>query len=85
VERDVSVRVLPVDRAEIERMVDETRMSRLLGMGRGKPAGDRVALIDALIRLAGIASAMEDCLVEIDVNPIIVLPDRRGVKALDAN
>jgi acyl-CoA synthetase (NDP forming) len=84
VERDVSVRVLPVDRAEIERMVDETRMSRLLGMARGKPAGDRVALIDALIRLAGIASAMEDCVAEIDVNPIIVLPDRRGVRALDA-
>jgi hypothetical protein len=51
---------------------------------RGKPAGDRVALIDALIRLAGIASAMEDCVAEIDVNPIIVLPDRRGVRALDA-
>ena len=84
VEDDVSVRVLPVGREEIERMVDETRMSKLLGRARGKPPADRSALIEALSRLATLADRFQDCIVEIDINPLVVLPEGRGVRALDA-
>ena len=83
-EDDVSVRVLPVDRAEIARMVGETRMSKLLERARGKPPADRPALIDTLTRLAALANALQDCIAEIDVNPLVVLPAGQGVRALDA-
>ena len=51
---------------------------------RGKAAGDVDALLDAVMAVADYAQANADQLVELDVNPVLVLPEGRGVLAVDA-
>ena len=80
--RDVSLRVLPVDEAEIRIILAELRGAKLLQGQRGVPAAD----VDAVARaIAGIARAVWTLgpdLVAMEVNPLLV----RGseVEALDA-
>ena len=56
---------------------------RLRGF-RGQPKADEEALIDAMVRLSQFAAHHADRLSEMDVNPVIVLPQGQGVLALDA-
>jgi len=45
---------------------------------------DLDALEDALVRVSYLAMYMAGHLAEWDINPIVVLPSGRGVKAVDA-
>ena len=44
---DVALRVLPVGPDEVDAMLDETRLGRLLAGVRGRPPADRSSLPDA--------------------------------------
>ena len=81
---DVALRVVPVDEAEAKRMLRELRGYRILTGFRGRPPGDVDALADALVRLARLASELEDEVREVDLNPVLVLPAGRGVVGVDA-
>ncbi len=81
---DVALRIPPFDRAEALRMIGELRGRAILDGKRGRLAGDVDALADALVRLGDLALAERDRLVELDVNPVIVLPWGQGIKAADA-
>jgi acetyl-CoA synthetase len=70
--------------ASIEAALAQLRVAKLLTGYRGKPAGDREALVAAVLAVARYAAAHRDSLVEIDVNPIIVRPLGRGAVAVDA-
>jgi acyl-CoA synthetase (NDP forming) len=79
--RDVAFRVPPFDRAEARRMLDElTGLPLLLGH-RGKPGVDLEALTDVIMRVQQIAIDLPQ-LRELDINPLLALPNR--VVALDA-
>ncbi len=78
---DVSLRVLPVTRADIEEMIDETRLGRLLAGMRGAPPADRAAFVDCVVRLADLVRSWPAGF-ELDLNPVTVLP--QGVRVLDA-
>lgn len=80
---DVSVRLLPITRDDAEQMVAELRTTRLLTGFRGAPPRDRAALLDAVMAFAGMAAAFGDRLVEAEINPLLVLPEGRGVRAVD--
>jgi hypothetical protein len=80
---DVALRVLPVGRADVEAMIDETRLGTLLAGVRGAPAADRAALVDAVLRLCDAVSGWAGGF-ELDLNPVTVLPAGSGVRALDA-
>jgi acetyl-CoA synthetase len=80
-----SVSLLPPwTAAAIEAALDRLGVARLLAGYRGKPAGDREALVAAILAVARYAAAHCDTLFEIDVNPIIVRPAGRGAVAVDA-
>jgi acetyltransferase len=81
---DVSLRRCPVHRAEALEMIAEVKGARLLHGFRGKPPADVEALADALVRVSHLAAHLEGCLLELDINPLMVLPEGRGVKAVDA-
>ena len=81
---DVSLRVCPVARWDAEQMVDEVRGSRLVKGYRGRPKADVSALVDTLMKLSDLATNLSDRIEEIDINPLSVLPEGQGVKALDA-
>jgi hypothetical protein len=51
---------------------------------RGRPAADVAALAETLVRVSHHAMHMEGYLAEMDINPLMVLPAGRGVKAADA-
>jgi acyl-CoA synthetase (NDP forming) len=80
---DVALRVLPVGRREVEAMIDETRLGRLLAGTRGSTPYDRTALVSAVLDLVG-ATAEWPSGFELDLNPVTVLPAGQGVRILDA-
>ena len=82
--RDVSMRTLPLSRRDAEAMVDEIRGAKVLGALRGRPAADRAAIVDAILRLAALGIDCGDRIAELDVNPLVVFEAGRGVRAADA-
>jgi acyl-CoA synthetase (NDP forming) len=80
---DVALRVLPVSHKEIDAMLDETRLGRLLAGVRGAPPADREALVDVVARLCEMVGDWPPGF-ELDLNPVTVLPEGRGVRVLDA-
>lgn len=73
---DVSFRVPPFDRAEVRRMLAETRVARLLRGTRGRPAAATGALVDVVLRVQRLAVDHADRIREIDLNPVVVTADR---------
>jgi hypothetical protein len=78
---DVSVRLVPIDVATAEAMLDGLRGSRILGTVGGRPAVDRAALVAMLVALGRIGMERPDVL-EIDLNPVIA--SAGGAIAVDA-
>ena len=78
---DASVRRLPVDRAEVARMLDELRGRRLLHGYRGGPPADLDAVAAVICRVGALAAGIGDELESLEINPLYV----RGaqVEALD--
>ena len=81
---DVAFRAAPFDTAEAHRMMRELRGFPLLDGVRGRPRGDLDATASALAALSRFAAAHADGLDSAELNPVVVLPEGRGVVALDA-
>ena len=81
--RDVAVGVPPLDAARARAMISELRGSALLRGARGRPPADVAALADALVRLATLADAQRERVRALDINPLVVLEEGRGVVAVD--
>jgi len=80
--KDVAVRPLPLDRRDAQEMVEGLRGYPLLTGARGRDRGDVKALVDVILAVARLASACGDRLVELDLNPVVVL--RKGAVAVDS-
>ncbi|MBK0399987.1 bifunctional acetate--CoA ligase family protein/GNAT family N-acetyltransferase [Limibaculum sp. M0105] len=78
---DKAVALPPLDTLLATDLVARTRIARLLGGYRNRPAADMDAIGDVLIRLGEIACNLP-MIRELDVNPLIASPS--GVIALDA-
>jgi len=68
---DVSIRLVPIDRADAAEMLDDLATQAILGAFRGDPALDRSAMIDLLMGLSEAAMAHPE-LVAADLNPVII-------------
>lgn len=82
--RDTAVLLFPVSAEDVGHVLDRLLVGRQLAGYRGKPAGDRAAVIDAVLAVARFVEAHVDRLEELDINPLIVLPEGQGVVAADA-
>ena len=83
--RDVSLRLLPVNREEVRAMVGELRALPLLQGSRGQPPADLESLVDALIALASFAESAGEALESAEINPLLARPAADGgCVALDA-
>ena len=76
--------LLPVTRAEVAEALDSLKIAKLIAGYRGRPEGDREAAIDAVLAIAAFAESRRGALVELDVNPLMVLPRGRGAVVADA-
>jgi acetate---CoA ligase (ADP-forming) len=73
--KDSVTLLLPTSRAEITRAVSTLKVWKLVTGYRGK-AGNPVAVIDAIEATANFAQSYAAELEELDINPLLVLPDR---------
>jgi acetyl-CoA synthetase len=76
--------LLPVARAEAAEALDSLKVAKLIAGYRGRPEGDREAAIDAVLAIATFAESRRGALVELDVNPLMVLARGRGAVVADA-
>lgn len=80
----VSIRTLPVSAGEIDRMLDEIPgLGKMLAGYRGQPAMDRRALVEAIKTVSDLASANARRVKLLEINPLRVFEDGKGVCALD--
>ena len=80
--KDVTFRLVPIERVDAEEMIEDLSMQALLGPFRGEAAVDRERLVAVLLGLSAAAQA-DPRIVSADVNPLIVAADG-SVTAVDA-
>ncbi len=80
--KDVTFRVAPFTRLDAKAMLSEIRSKALLEGVRGKPAIDKEAIIDTLLRMGQLVQAFPE-IAEFDINPLIVYPKGQGAIAID--
>lgn len=78
---DSAVALPPLNSVLAERLIDRTRMARLLHAFRDRPAVDRQAVVEVLLRLSDLASELPHVR-ELDINPLFAGPE--GALAIDA-
>ncbi|MCY4366869.1 MAG: acetate--CoA ligase family protein [Chloroflexi bacterium] len=81
---DVALRQCPVTRSEALEMIDQVKGSRILKGFRGSAPADVDALADVLVQISHMGAQLEGTLSELDINPLMVLPEGQGVRAVDA-
>ncbi len=80
--KDVTFRIAPFSEQEAGEMLSEIRAHALLDGVRGKPAADKQAIIDALLRVAQLVMDFPE-ITELDINPLMVYPRGQGAIAID--
>lgn len=84
---DTSLRLLPpdggLDAGEVLEMLRELKSWPLLDGHRGRPVADVAAAVDAVLAFARMAAGLGGRLIEAEINPLVVLPAGRGVRAVD--
>jgi acetyltransferase len=80
--KDVAFRLPPVSREDARSMIDELRCSTILKGARGQPPVDVEALADCIERISWLAVDLKDKVLELDINPLRVLP--KGARVVDA-
>ncbi|MEG1456447.1 MAG: acetate--CoA ligase family protein, partial [Comamonas sp.] len=78
------IRLAPVSVATAREMIGEVKMLQTVCGLRGKPRGDLEALAQAIANLSQLALRPELRVSEAEVNPLMVMPEGRGVMAVDA-
>jgi acetyltransferase len=81
--RDVIFRLAPIRELDARTMIRGIRGAKLLKGFRGEPASDMDAVADALLRLSQLVTDFAE-IEEMDINPLIVLPEGHGARVVDA-
>ncbi|EFL32916.1 acetyl coenzyme A synthetase (ADP forming), alpha domain-containing protein [Streptomyces viridochromogenes DSM 40736] len=82
--RDTAVGVPPFGEEQARDMLAGLRGRALLDGVRGRPPADLDALVEVVLRVQRMALELGDRLAELDINPLMVLPQGQGAVALDA-
>jgi acetyl coenzyme A synthetase (ADP forming)-like protein len=80
---DMHFRIAPLTDRDADELIHEIRGVRLLRGYRGQPGADLGALRDVLFRVSRLADEVPE-IVELDLNPVIALPDGHGCRVVDA-
>ena len=82
--KDVAFRIAPVTKSAALEMIAEIKGYAVLTGARGAAHADIDAVADTIVRLSALAVDLEDCVAELDINPLFVFAKGKGVKAGDA-
>lgn len=81
--QDVALGLLPLDRGQVEAMIDSLKCSALLKGFRGRPHADVNALAETVLAFSDMVASLDGRLKEAEINPVFVLPEGQGVRAGD--
>lgn len=81
--KDVEYRRAPLSKEEALKMITQTKGYALLQGARNKPAGDLGVLAETLVRFSWLAYDLRNEIEEMEINPLVVLPAGKGVRAVD--
>lgn len=81
--KDVSLRVLPLDSYEIEKMIKEIKGYPLLAGYRGEKVKDIEAIKEIIEKIAFLSEEFPE-IKEIDLNPVFVYDEGKGASVVDA-
>jgi len=81
--RDTSLRLPPITLDEAHAMIAELKGRPLLEGFRGKEPADIDALASVLVQVGRMAVDMREVLVSLDLNPLMILPGKGGVRVVD--
>lgn len=79
--KDVSFRLIPMERTDALAMIDEIKAQPLLDGARSRPVLDRDELAEVIMRVAALIEAVDE-IEELDLNPLVITGD--GLVAIDA-
>lgn len=82
--KDVSLRLAPVDEEEALSMIRELKAAKMFSGFRGSPPRDVKALSRVVADVSRLAHELGGSLLELDINPLFVLEEGKGVKVGDA-
>ncbi len=74
--------LLPIERQDVIYALSQLKLYPLIKGYRAKPAGDLEALVDAVMSVVAIINSNR--VVELDINPLLVLPRGKGAIVVDA-
>jgi acetyl coenzyme A synthetase (ADP forming)-like protein len=81
--KDIAVRITPLTDRDAREMVHSLKTFPLLSGYRGGPCYDVVALEQVILRVGALVEDIHE-IGELDLNPVIVLPEGQGVSIVDA-
>jgi acetyltransferase len=79
--RDNAVAIPPLNRVLVQRLIDKTRVTKLLGAFRKMAAVDKTAIENIILRISEMACELPH-IQELDINPLFA--DKDGVMVVDA-
>ena len=82
--KDVTFRVAPVPESQAMDMFSEIKAAPILSGVRGESARDKAALAKVINQYSTMIMDLADEISESDANPVLVYPDGKGVKVVDA-
>ncbi len=80
--KDVAFRIAPFSRDEANEMIQEIRSFALLRGVRGQAPSDIKAVADTLLKVSQLVTDFPE-IVEMDINPLMVFEEGRGVMGID--
>jgi acyl-CoA synthetase (NDP forming) len=81
--KDAALRLLPVTKEDVSRMIDGLKLNRLLAGFRGRPGADRAAFESTVLSLAQFFLDHRLRIDDVEINPLMVRPDKKGAVAVD--
>jgi acetyltransferase len=80
--KDVSFRLAPMSRKDIQEMITETKAAALLRGVRGEPPADINSVVDMILRVSQLVTEFPE-IQEMDINPLFAYNEGEGASALD--
>jgi acyl-CoA synthetase (NDP forming) len=81
--KDVSVRITPLTDQDSREMIRSLKTYALLQGYRGGPRYDVAAIEELIQRISAMVDDLHE-IAELDLNPVIVLPEGQGLSLVDA-
>jgi acyl-CoA synthetase (NDP forming) len=81
--KDFSLRHAPLKERDAWEMIREIKGYKILEGVRGEKRSDQEAIVRTLMAVSQMAVDLKGAFSEIDINPLVVYPEKGGLKAVD--